>query len=199
MEATYAVPPASVPGQQSFGYYPSNSQSRQQGHFTSHPPEMQTFYGPMQPYPTGPQQQHCMPEQQPIYTSQPMVNMHQMATTNAFRGAVNMTPVASPQPSNLKPAIMVQQGSPALMPLDTRFVGPELYAFPSTPPLSSSGSSISSPPSTNEALQTPVNEGFFSIDKVEGVKEGCEGDVQSEILANPHLSRSDSPPMTPGK
>lgn len=200
MDASYAMSPTSVQGQQqSFGYYPSDSsQSAQQGHFTSHPSEMQPFYGQMQPYPPGPQQ-HCMPEQQPIYTTQPMVNMHQMATTNAFRGAVNMTPVASPQPSHLKPALVMQQGSPALLPLETRFVGAELYGFPSTPPLSTSGSSISSPPPNNEALKTPVNECFFSFDKVEGVKEGCEGDVRTESLANPDASRSASPPMTPGK
>lgn len=194
------MPPTSVQGQQSFGYYPSEpSPSTQQGHFTSHPSEMQPFYGPMQPYQPGPQHQHCVPEQQPMYTTQPMVNMHQMAAANAFRGSMNMTPIASPQPSHLKPGFVMQQGSPAMMPLNARFVGPEFYGLPSTPPLSSSGSSISSPPSTNEAIQTPVNEGFFSFDKVEGVKEGCEGDVHTEILANPDLSRSDSPPMTPGK
>lgn len=190
MDAAYTIPPS----QQSFGFFPSDSsQSRQ---LTSHPSEMQPFYGQMQSYPTG--QQQCVPEQQPIYTAQPMVNMHQMATTNAFRGAMNVTPIASPQPSHLKPAIIVQQGSPALMPLETRFVGADLYGFPSTPPpLSTAGSSISSPP--HESLQTPVNDCFLPFEKVEGVKEGCEGDVHAEILANPHLSRSDSPPMTPGE
>ena len=192
---TYTMPSTSAQEQQQpFGYYTLDaSQPAQQGHFTSHPSDMQPFYGQMQSYTPGPQQQHCMPEQQPIYT------MHQMATTNAFRGAVNMTPVASPQPSHLKPPMVMQQGSPALMPLDTRFVGPEFYGFPSTPPLSISGSSISSPPSTTDPLQTPINEGFFCFDKVEGVKEGCEGDVQSESLTNLSVSRSDSPPMSPGK
>ncbi|RJE18362.1 C2H2 transcription factor Seb1 [Aspergillus sclerotialis] len=188
--------PTSVQGQQPFAYYHTDSSQTTQGQFTSHPSEMQPFYGQMQSYAPTSQPQHCMPEQQPIYTTQPMMNMHQMATANAFRGAMNMTPVASPQPSHLKPAIVVQQGSPAMMPIDTRFVGADLYAFPSTPPLSTSGSSISSPPSSNDALHTPV-ETYFPFEKVEGVKEGCEGDVHTEILANRDWTRADSPPMTP--
>lgn len=198
MEATYTMAPTSVQSQP-FAYYHTDSSQSTQGQFTSHPSEMQPFYGQMQPYPPTSQPQHCMPEQQqPIYTTQPMMNMHQMATANAFRGAMNMTPVASPQPSHLKPAIIVQQGSPAMMPIDTRFVGADLYAFPSTPPLSTSGSSISSPPSSNEVLHTPV-ETYFPFEKVEGVKEGCEGDVHTEILANRDWTRAESPPMTPGK
>ncbi|CAI7565112.1 unnamed protein product [Penicillium pancosmium] len=181
---SYTVAPP-VQGQ-SF-YYDANTQ--QQGHYTSQPSD---YYGQMQ------YQQSRASEQQPIYQPQAMMNMHQMATTNAFRGAaINMTPIASPQPSHMKPSIIMQQGSPGLMPLDTRFIGADLYAFPSTPPLSASGSSISSPPSANGTLHTPITDTFFSFEKVEGVKEGCETDVHTEILANPDWSRSDSPPMTP--
>ena len=181
----------------SFAYYPTaDSQSRPQ-QFTSHPSDMH-YYGPVQQQ-YQPQQSHCLPDQQPIYSAQPVMNMHQMATTNAFRGAMSMTPIASPQPSHLKPTIVVQQGSPGLMPLDTRFVNHEYYNFPSTPPLSATGSSVSSPPSSiNGALNTPLND-CFSFEKVEGVKEGCEGDVHAEILANADWTRCDSPPMTPGK
>ncbi|KAJ5681950.1 Zinc finger C2H2 [Penicillium maclennaniae] len=169
---------------QPFAYYPDTQQ--QQGHYTSQPSEV-PYYGQM----------HYHGEQ-PIYQAQSMMNMHQMATTNAFRGAtMSMTPIASPQPSQMKPAIIVQQGSPALMPLDTRFIGTDLYGFPSTPPLSSSGSTISSPPSAHGTLHTPINDAFFSFEKVEGVKEGCETDVHQEILANPDWARCDSPPMTP--
>ncbi|PWY85976.1 hypothetical protein BO70DRAFT_351627 [Aspergillus heteromorphus CBS 117.55] len=188
MDATYTM---AQTGQPSFAYY-ADSQQRQ--HFTSHPSEMQSYYGQMQAF--QPQPQHCMPEQQALY-GQPLMNMHQMATTNAFRGAMNMTPIASPQPSHLKPTIVVQQGSPALMPLDTRFVGNDYYSFPSTPPLSTAGSSISSPPSTSGSLHTPLHDSFFAFEKVEGVKEGCEGDVHAEILANADWTRSDSPPLTP--
>lgn len=182
MDSTaYSVAPP-VHNQQ-FAYYPeSTSQpSQQQGHY-SQPSEM-PWYGQAQ---------------QPIYSAQPMMNMHQMATTNAFRGAaMNMTPVASPQPSHMKPALMVQN-SPALMPLDTRFIGHDMY-FPSTPPLSASCSTISSPPSASGALHTPINDSFFAFDKVEGVKEGCETDVHTELLATQDWTRADSPPMTPGK
>ncbi|KAK9583028.1 hypothetical protein V6Z92_007194 [Aspergillus fumigatus] len=196
MDATYAMAQTPVQGQPSFAYYPTESQSRQQ-HFTSHPSEMQ-YYGQVSSYPQQQaQQQHSMPEQQPVYAAQPMLNMHQMATTNAFRGALSMTPIASPQPTHLKPTIIVQQDSPALMPLDTRFVSNDFYGFPSTPPLSTSGSTISSPPSSNGSLHTPINDCFFSFEKVEGVKEGCESDVHCELLANTDWSRSDSPPLTP--
>lgn len=182
---TYTVAPTPVHGQPQYAYYPdSTSQpSQQQGHYAAHP-EM-PWYGQAQ---------------QPIYSAQPMMNMHQMATTNAFRGAaMNMTPIASPQPSQLKPGLMVQQGSPALMPLDTRFLGSHDVYFPSTPPLSASCSTISSPPSAAGTLHTPINDSFFGFEKVEGVKEGCETDVHTELLATQDWTRADSPPMTPGK
>lgn len=170
-------------GQPQFAYYPADSQPRT--HYASHPSEMQ-YYGQVPPF-----QQHV-----PEHHYAPVMNMHQMATTNAFRGSMNMTSAASPQPSNLKASLAVQ-GSPALMPIDTRFVGNEYYAFPSTPALSTSGSSVSSPPSSTGALHTPMHENFFSLEKVEGVKEGCEGEVHTEILANVDWQRSASPAMAP--
>ncbi|EKV07758.1 hypothetical protein PDIG_63130 [Penicillium digitatum PHI26] len=180
MDSPYTMAPTSV-GQQ-FAYYPDSSQ-RQQGHYQSDIP----YYSHLQ-----------YGQEQPLYSPQPMMNMHQMATTNAFRGAtMSLTPISSPQPSQMKPTIIVQQGSPGLMPLDTRFIGHDLYSFPSTPPLSASGSTISSPPSAHGALPTPIHDTFFTFDKVEGVKEGCETDVHQEILATPEWARSDSPPMTP--
>lgn len=188
MDSTYTVSPTPVHGQPSFAYY-SDSTSQQQGPYTSQPSDVPWF---------GQSQYGNRGTEQPLY-QQPMLNMHQMATTNAFRGAaMNMTPIASPQPNHMKPSIIVQQGSPALMPLDTRFLSHDIY-FPSTPPLSSSGSTISSPPSANGTLHTPINDTFFSFEKVEGVKEGCETDVHTELLANQDWSRTDSPPMTPGK
>ncbi|KAL2870183.1 putative C2H2 transcription factor (Seb1) [Aspergillus lucknowensis] len=198
METTYTMAPSPVQGQPQFAYYPADSQARTQP-YSSHPSEMQPYYAQVSPFPHAtPQQQpgqpHMVPEQQPLYSA-PVINMHQMATTNAFRGAMNMTPIASPQPSNLK-AALVAQNSPALMPLDTRFVN-DYYTFPSTPPLSTSGSSVSSPPSSTGTLHTPINDGFFTFEKVEGVKEGCEGDVHTEILANTDWKRSASPAMTP--
>ncbi|KAI9371002.1 hypothetical protein BJX61DRAFT_544067 [Aspergillus egyptiacus] len=190
METTYTMAPSPVQGQPQFAYYHADSQPRQQP-YPSHPTDMQSYFAfqhAQQP------QQHCVPEQQHMYS--PVINMHQMATSNAFRGTMNMTPIASPQPSNFKATLAVQ-GSPGLMPLDTRFMGNDYYAFPTTPPLSTSGSSVSSPPSSTGPLHTPVNESFFAFDKVEGVKEGCEGDVHAEILANIDWQRSASPAMTP--
>ncbi|KAJ5225493.1 hypothetical protein N7468_006718 [Penicillium chermesinum] len=180
---TYTVAPAPVHGQPQFAYYSES---------TSQPSQQQCHYG----QPEMPWYGHGQ-AQQPIYSAQPLMNMHQMATTNAFRGAaLNMTPIASPQPSQMKAGLMVQQGSPSLMPLDTRFLSHDMY-FPSTPPLSASGSTISSPPSASGALHTPINDSFFAFEKVEGVKEGCETDVHTELLATQDWTRADSPPMTP--
>ena len=47
-------------------------------------------------------------------------------------------------------------------------------------------------------LPTPTNPVFFA-ENIEGVKEGCEGDVKSEILAGEDWARAGSPPLTPGK
>lgn len=107
-----------------------------------------------------------------------------------------LTPVASPQPMYQKPTILIQeQNSPFLHPIDTDFS--DLRFAPATPPLSSSGSNISSPPSTCEFLPTPVNGAFFHGEGIEGVKQGCEDEVFSEILAAGVEWRSASPPMTP--
>ncbi|KAL4865257.1 hypothetical protein BDV12DRAFT_200295 [Aspergillus spectabilis] len=190
MDGAYTMAPSPVQGQPQFAYYTADPQTRPQY-------DMQ-YYGQVSPFAHAvqqPQQPHCVPEQQHIWAPA-AINMHQMATTNAFRGAMNMTPIASPQPSNFKATLAVQ-GSPALMPIDTRFVSNDYYAFPSTPPLSTAGSSVSSPPSSTGTLHTPINDSFFTFEKVEGVKEGCEGDVHAEILANIDWQRSASPAMTP--
>ncbi|KAJ5895095.1 hypothetical protein N7495_006786 [Penicillium taxi] len=179
MDSTYMAP---TPVHPSFAYY--QDAASQQAHYGQQP---ELWYSQMEYQP------RVM--EQPIYSAQPPMNMHHLA----FRHSpMNMTPIASPQPSQMKPSIIVQQDSPSLMPIDTRFLAHhEMYAFPTTPPLSSSGGSISSPPSVNGALLTPINESFFAFEKVEGVKEGCETGVHTEILANPEWSRCDSPPMTP--
>lgn len=92
-----------------------------------------------------------------------------------------------------KPAIFVHpQDSPFLQTLDTDF-----YA-PATPPLSSCGSNISSPLSSYDLLPTPVN-AFFPGESIEGVKQGCEGEVFAELLSTGAEWRSTTPPMTPGK
>ena len=47
-------------------------------------------------------------------------------------------------------------------------------------------------------MQTPMSSTFFGVENIVGVKEGCEGDVQSEILAGRDWARCGSPPLTPG-
>ncbi|GKT83332.1 zinc finger protein msn2 4 [Colletotrichum tofieldiae] len=69
-----------------------------------------------------------------------------------------MTPMASPQPMAHKPAIM----------LETEICDDNLY-FPSTPPLSTCGSAISSPNNSCELLQTPMNPMFSGLDGFDGL------------------------------
>jgi hypothetical protein len=47
-------------------------------------------------------------------------------------------------------------------------------------------------------MQTPLDEGFFNFEALEGVKIGCQADVKSESLSI-DWTRCGSPPMTPGK
>ena len=100
----------------------------------------------------------------------------------------------SPRPVQQKPAFMCQYEGEQLS-LDTECSKPDVCVYPSTPPLSFSSSAGSSP----GTLPTPTTGLFMGLDNIEGVKEGCEGDVQSEILAGGDWTRSCSPPLTPGK
>ncbi|KAF4123520.1 hypothetical protein GMORB2_6221 [Geosmithia morbida] len=90
-----------------------------------------------------------------------------------------MTPVGSPMPSSTqKPSIM----------LDTDV---DSY-FPSTPPLSTSGSTVGSPKSF-DALQTPMNPMFSGLDENE-LPNGHMDPIEASIL---DWSSCGSPPMTP--
>ncbi|OAA43190.1 cutinase G-box binding protein [Metarhizium rileyi] len=91
-----------------------------------------------------------------------------------------LTPTGSLSPSSFKPAIM----------LETEF-GDNPY-YPSTPPLSTSGSAVGSPKSC-DILQTPLNPMFSGLDGFSGVKSGFES-IESSILS---WTSCDSPPMTP--
>lgn len=176
------MPAGSLSNQHGYFYYNPEANGQCQPPYVAHQAEMPAFHAPMPVY----------PHQQAIFTAH-----SQLALKNHMHAQMNLTPIASPQPSHLKPSIMMQQqGSPALLPLDTRFVSADFYGFPSTPPLSSAASSISSPPSTCGMIHTPVN-GSFALESLEGVKEGCESEVHAELLAKPEWSRSDSPPLTP--
>jgi hypothetical protein len=182
MEGTYPMHPAQAVGQSHFFYYnPDNTEknTRQHGHFTAHPSGQspQTFAP-----------QHFVIQRPSSSNSQ--AAYPQMAYANQM-----LTPVASPQPMYQKPAILFQgQDSPFLHPIDTDFS--DIRFAPATPPLSSCASNISSPPSSCDFLPTPVN-AFFPGEGIEGVKQGCETEVFSEILAAGAEWRSASPPMTP--
>lgn len=189
MEGPYAAHPAQFVGQSPFFYYnpDPNPEARQHGHFTPHPHGL--------PYPAA-----AMPgpEPMPIYApnmyqrpSSSCSHVQYQAMAQQYGQPGLATPVQSPQPICQKPTILVQHESPFLFPLDT-----DCYA-PSTPPLSSSGSAISSPPSSAEILPTPVNGGFHP-QNIEGVKAGCEEEVFSEILVSEEWANTASPPMTPG-
>lgn len=158
-----------------FFYYnpdPQGERTSQHGHFTPQPASQQTL-------------------QPQMYYQRPSSAHSQMSYPQTAYANQMMTPVASPQPTYQKPAIFVQpQESAFLQSLDTDFY------MPATPPLSSCGSNISSPPSTYDLLPTPVN-ALFPGEGMEGVKQGCEGEVFAELLSAGIEWRSATPPMTP--
>jgi DNA-directed RNA polymerase subunit RPC12/RpoP len=163
--------------QSPFFYYnpdPQGENTRQHGHFTPHPSGQSTF------------------QPQNMYFQRPSSAHSHMSYPQTAYASQMLTPVASPQPMYQKPTILIQpQDSPYLRPIDTDFS----YA-PATPPLSSTGSNVSSPPSVCDILPTPVN-GFFPGEGIEGVKQGCEEEVFSELLSAGIEWRSATPPMTP--
>jgi len=190
MEGQYMHPVQTMGQSSPFFYYnPDPSpENRQHGHFTPHP-----HSNLVQPFHPQAQEMFC---QSNMVFKRPSSSNSQYPRT-VYANQALMTPVASPQPMYQKPTILIQQqDSPYLHPLETDFS--DLRYAPATPPLSSSGSSISSPPSTCDILPTPVNGVFFG-EGIEGVKQGCEEEVFSEILAGGDWQRSASPPMTPGE
>lgn len=183
MDGSYPMHPAQQAMSQShFFYYnpdAAEKNTRQHGHFTAHP--------------SGQSPQTFAPQH--LVVQRPSSSNSQAPYPQMSYASQMLTPVASPQPMYQKPAILFQsQDSPFLHPIDTDFS--DMRFAPATPPLSSSGSNISSPPSTCDVLPTPVN-AFFPSEGIEGVKQGCEEEVFSEILASGVEWRSASPPMTP--
>ncbi|KAK4986036.1 hypothetical protein LTR50_005559 [Elasticomyces elasticus] len=193
MNSHYASP--SVAQSAFFYYNPDPSpETRQHGHFSPHPHAM-----PMMPQ----YQSHdYMPYLSQMSYQRPLSACSQPAYQQppAYISHAMLTPVASPRPMHDKPTILVQQNMPDLMPLDTE-CGDHRY-MPATPTLSASGSfgSNDSPPATCELLPTPVTGMFYrsyKTESFEGVKEGCEEEVFTEILAAGDWTRPNSPPMTP--
>ncbi|KAH9221637.1 hypothetical protein DL95DRAFT_402966 [Leptodontidium sp. 2 PMI_412] len=189
MDSSYGHPQSM--GQSPFFYYNPDPKpdNRQHGHFSQQPNNIQVpvYHPHMQPMPST-----------PIYSrpssacSQPP--MHPQMYNNGY--PMNMTPMASPRPmyQNQKPTIMIQEHAPRVM-IESD-MHEDMYYYPSTPPLSASGSTISSP-SSCDVLPTPMNTVFFGLEGFEGVKDGCQGEVQAENLAGGDWARCGSPPMTP--
>ncbi|ERF68048.1 hypothetical protein EPUS_06438 [Endocarpon pusillum Z07020] len=191
MEHTYPMQQAQPSW---FVYQPANNpQHRQHGHFMPSPNEQHIYNGHMQ-------HQHGMLYQQP-YTAHQVQHQQQqqqppLHPKSAFHGNMAMTPMASPQPRQLKPSMPFKQDS-SLYHLDTNVYCIGSSHSPSTPPLSTAGSTISSPPSTSIPLSTPVNGPHFGFQPYEVIKENREVDLYAESFANTDWSRSNSPPMTP--
>jgi hypothetical protein len=171
-------------GQSPFFYYNPDPKpdNRQHGHFSQQPNVPgNVHFQQVQPMPST-----------PVY-SRPSSSCSQppmpVQVFNATYHQGSMTPMASPRPMYQKPTVLIQGHCPSSM------VESDRYCLPSTPPLSSSGSTISSP-SSSDMMQTPLD-GFFVLESFEGVKEGCQSEVQSESLAG-DWARCGSPPMTPG-
>lgn len=148
-------------GQAPFYYYNPESKMSQQQHMHM------AMYPMVQPMPAT-----------PIYSRPNSSSSCSQPPTLYSNGPSVMTPAASPQPiAHNKPAIMLET---------------DLYDasyFPSTPPLSTSGSTIGSPNSC-DMLQTPMNPMFSGLD---GTKDGLES-VETSVL---DWSSCGSPPMTP--
>lgn len=195
MDSSNQIHPPQVLGHPSFFYYNPdfNADHRQHGHFSPHPTAVQDDVQFQQ---QGYQQEVIHGQSQKMYPrrlSSGSPIYLQSKPPHAIQQ--NLIPMVSPRPMHQRPSFLGQEEGHHLS-LDTECGTPDVYVYPSTPPLSVSGSSISSPPSTCSVLPTPVSGPLYTL---EGVKEGCEGDVKSEILAGGDWTRSCSPPLKPGK
>lgn len=196
----FAQPPQPL-GQSPFFYYKPEkiSENRHNGLFSpqpnTHAGVSHVRYFQPQPY----DQEMMMQGQPHMMYSQPSAFEAQdyLPSGPTYDVHPSMAMMASPQPMQQRAAFLYQPNGLPLT-LDTECSTPDVHIYPSTPPLSVSGSSVSSPPSSCGLLPTPVTRPFFVLENIEGVKEGCVGDVQSEILAGGEWTRCCSPPLTPG-
>ena len=190
-----------VMGSSSFFYYkpePQNN-SRQHGVFTPHPSTMLDNVHPQHPQRPVHSREPLIPCQPPTSyplslgpTTQPIYQPKAIAPVHAI-----LTPAASPGLQDQKPAFLFSPQTQHLS-LNTGCSTPDVMLYPSTPPLSISGSTGGSPPSTCGLLPTPITGSFMATENITGVKVGCEGEVANEILAGGEYARSCSPPLTPG-
>lgn len=193
-----AIHPSQGLGHPSFFYYTPefNADQRQHGHFSPHPSAAQDDVQFQQ---QGYQQDIMNGQSQKVFARRLSTSSSIYLQSQPQHMEANFTPMASPRPLHQRPSFLGSQDGLHLS-LDTESITPDLHLYPSTPPLSVSGSSVSSPPSTCSVLPTPVSGPFFNmLENLEGVKEGCVGDVTNQILAGGDWSRTCSPPLTPGK
>ena len=192
MDTTYAGPATQVMGQSHFFYYnpDPSAENRQHGHFSPHPHGHAyaanvgpgTIHAPMAPYPSELAYSHPPPSNsQAVYAKR----------APSYGNQSMLTPIVSPRPLYHKPTVLSHQDSPYLVSLDTDCS--DLRFAPSTPPLSSSsGSAVSSPPSSCDLLPTPVNgpscllQDEFDIDG-----KHCEDEAFSEHLGRRRLESLD--------
>ncbi|KAI4217711.1 MAG: hypothetical protein LQ351_000307 [Letrouitia transgressa] len=176
---------------QSFGQPPFYYYNPEPGHFSPLP------HGAQDGMQVSPLQQQMMNEHAHVLYSRPRSSSVQgMLPLKNAAAVQSQTPLASPRPLAQRPAFLYQNDGQGLS-LDTECNAPDLYIYPSTPPLSVPGSTASSPPSTCGVLPTPAIKNLYTFENLEGVKEGCESEVQSEILAGGDWTRCCSPPLTP--
>ncbi|ODA82889.1 hypothetical protein RJ55_01398 [Drechmeria coniospora] len=98
------------------------------------------------------------------------------------------------------PSLVTARGSPPPPPpprkpfvvLETDLA--DSLCYPSTPPLSTSGSAVGSPKSALDMLQTPMNPMFSGLDDLPEVKMGFDAAEATSVL---DWSSCGSPPMTP--
>lgn len=160
--------------------------NRQHGQFSQQPAMQQ-----MHMYPAVP----TLPST-PVY-SRPSSSCSQPAMQSKMLSAVpsNLTPMASPQMAYQRPTIMLQNCAAKLM-LETELYDDNGY-YPATPALSTSGSNVGSPGSSQDMLSTPLNPMFSGLDGYENIKPDVE--TMPEALEGLDWSNCASPPMTPGE
>lgn len=180
-----------------FFYYNPDSkpEHRHHGHFSPHP-QLQSYHVP---FPQRQSQDLIMPFPSHLLYQRPASSDCHVSTYQSVSYVPEsiMTPAASPRSVYPKPAVFVHSDSPYVQPLETDFRN--FHCSPATPPFSTSGSSTNSPPSTYGVLSSSVNPAFFPVEGLKGVKQGCEGEVFTEILAGAEWARQGSPPMSPGE
>lgn len=142
-------------------------------------------------------------QQHPVYHRPQSAGSHQVYyqhPVHAYGPHPMLTPDASPRQYQ-RPQYIMQQEQQVMMPINTEC---QAY-FPATPTQSASGSfsSASTPPATCGIVPTPANGQpgvFFAKPQMvayPAVKQGCEDEVFSEVLAGGDWTRPGSPPMTP--